>query len=90
MLTGFIDISRMCQCGPVGFDGPDYVGNEFIHHWKCFGVDSPGLVDSKRIFHVSIINMECGPTLTISELQQSGSSCMDDYQTSGLARSSSY
>lgn len=60
MLTGSVDISRMCKCRFAGVDGPDYAGHQFIHHRKCFGVNSPGFVDSKRIFHVSIICIGAG------------------------------
>lgn len=60
MLIRSIDISRMRKCRFAGVDGPDYAGNQFIHHRKCFGIDSPGLVDSKWIFHVSLISIGAG------------------------------
>jgi hypothetical protein len=57
MLSRSVDIPGMRKCRPAGVDGPDYAGNQFIHHRKCIGFDSPGLVDRKWIFHVSFISV---------------------------------
>lgn len=43
----------MCQCRPIGFDGPDYSGCEFDHHRQRAEVERPSIMDSKWIFHVS-------------------------------------
>lgn len=77
----------MCNRRLACIDGPDYAGYESVHYRKCLGLNGSGLMDSQRIFHVSnviAISNEC--VLIISARQLLDSSCMEDYQTSGLAR----
>jgi hypothetical protein len=76
----------MCNRRLVSTDGPDHVSYEFIHYRQCLRLNSSGIMDSQRIFHVSIFIAACGRRLTTTALQQLDSSCMEGYQIFGLAR----
>lgn len=58
-LTVVTDIPGMCKRRFVSIDGPDNASNQSVYHRKCVGLNSSGLVDSKRLLHVSVIIIVC-------------------------------
>ncbi|KAM0222199.1 hypothetical protein ACHAQD_004600 [Fusarium lateritium] len=53
-------LSSMCKRRPFGADGSNHAGNEFVYHRKRFRINVTGLMDIKRILHVSISSTRAG------------------------------
>lgn len=49
-----LDLPGLCWSRLAGSHGPDHASGQLVHDWKCLGINRPGVVDRKRLFHVCV------------------------------------